>query len=60
MDAAPTTETKKRTLGFMMANELAGKLRSKADYYDYLDKHRKYFSIFFTPYRRVDSHSLLV
>ena len=53
MDAAPTTETKKRTLGFMMANELAGKLRSKADYYDYLDKHRKYFSTFL-------SHSLSV
>ena len=60
MDAAPTTETKKRTLGFMMANELAGKLRSKADYYDYLDKHRKYFFIFFTSYRWVDSHPLSV
>ena len=42
MDAAPTTETKKRTLGFMMTAEISGKLRSKADYYDYLDKHRKY------------------
>ena len=43
MDNAPTTETKKRTLGFMMTAEIAGKLRSKADYYQYLDKHSKSF-----------------
>ena len=43
MEAAPTTETKKRNLGFMMTTEIAGKLRSKADYYQYLDKHSKSF-----------------
>ena len=48
MDAAPSTETKKRTLGFMMTAEISGKLRSKADYYDYLDKHRKKFSLLLT------------
>ena len=33
---------KKRSLTYMNANELTGKLRSKADFLAYLDKHRKY------------------
>ena len=45
MDAAQNVETKKRTLGYMMTAEIAGKLRSKVDYYQYLDKHSK--SLFF-------------
>jgi len=38
MDSAPTTESKKRTLGFMQAQELAYKLKSKQDFLQYLDK----------------------
>ena len=35
-------DSKKRTLGFMLTADLAGKLKSKQDFVDYLDKHRKY------------------
>jgi hypothetical protein len=38
MDTEPTTESKKRTLGFMKAQELTPKLRSKLDFLQYLDK----------------------
>ena len=38
MDAGPTTESKKRTLGFMQAQELSYKLKSKQDFIAYLDK----------------------
>ena len=41
MESAQVTETKKRTLGFMLTADLMGKLKSKADFYDYLDKHGK-------------------
>ena len=33
---------KKRNLREIMPQELLGKLNSKADFYAYLDKHRKY------------------
>ena len=33
---------KKRTLTYMHANELTGRLTSKADFLKYLDNHRKY------------------
>ena len=38
MEAGPTTDSKKRTLGFMQAQELAYKLKSKQDFLAYLDK----------------------
>ena len=47
MESEQIVESKKRTLGFMQAQELQWKLKSKADFVQYLDKHRKYprFSI---------------
>ena len=33
--------SKKRSLSYMHAHELAGRLHSKADFLVYLDKHRK-------------------
>ena len=44
MESAQNIESKKRTLGYMMTAEISGKLRSKADYYQYLDKHSKSLS----------------
>ena len=41
MDSAQITESKKRTRTQIQAQELAVKIRSKADMIDYLDKHRK-------------------
>ena len=41
MDSDPVTQTKKRTLGHMLATDLVGKLKSKQDFYVYFDKHRK-------------------
>ena len=38
MDSGPTTDSKKRTLGFMQAQQLAPKLRSKQDFLIYLNK----------------------
>ena len=38
MDSEPTTESKKRTLSFMKAQDLAPKLRSKQNFLHYLDK----------------------
>ena len=35
--------SKKRTLGFMRSQELEWKLQSKADFYQYLDKHLQYY-----------------
>jgi hypothetical protein len=34
--------SKKRTLTYMHANELTGRLTSKADFLKYLNNHRKY------------------
>ena len=34
--------SKKRSLSYMHAHELAGRLLSKVDFIVYLDKHRKY------------------
>ena len=42
MQQQPTTETKKRTMGFMLAAELQWKLKSKQDFVTYLDQHRKH------------------
>ena len=42
MDSDPATASKKRNLGHMLVSDLMGKLKSKADFYDYLDKHGKY------------------
>ena len=51
MDKNQITETKKRTLSYVHAQELSWKFKSKQDLYTYLDKHRKYtiplFLIFF-------------
>ena len=41
MESDPNTASKKRNLGHMLASDLMGKLKSKADFYDYLDKHGK-------------------
>ena len=41
MESQQITDTKKRTLGHMHAQELQWKLQSKADFIAYLDKHRK-------------------
>ena len=41
MDSDPATVSKKRNLGHMLAADLMGKLKSKANFYDYLDKHGK-------------------
>ena len=41
MESSQIQESKKRTLGFMQAQELQWKLKSKADFLQYLDKHRK-------------------
>ena len=42
MDASDSIKSKKRNIGYMMASELAWKLKSKEDFIIYLDKHRKY------------------
>lgn len=36
-------ESKKRSLSYIKAQELEWKLKSKADFYQYLDKHLQYF-----------------
>ena len=41
MENDPTLESKKRSLGYIQAAELQWKLKSKADFIQYLDKHRK-------------------
>ena len=40
-----TTQSKKRSLGYINAQELAWKLKSKEDFIQYLNKHRKYLFI---------------
>ena len=51
MDQEPSIDTKKRTLGFMLTADLQGKLKSKQDFVDYLDKHRKCHPLsFLNPY----------
>ena len=51
MNYDPVAETKKRTLGQMLTVELQGKLKSKQDFYIYLDKHCKLqFSFLLTPF----------
>ena len=46
MESNQITESKKRTLGYVTAQELSGKLRSKQDFIVYLDQHRKFQQIF--------------
>ena len=41
MDSSSTIKTKKRTVQYMMAQELSWKLKSKEDFIVYLDKHCK-------------------
>ena len=41
MDSDPNTQAKKRTLGQMLTADLLGKLKSKQDFFVYLDKHGK-------------------
>ena len=41
MESNQIQESKKRTIGFMQGQELQWKLKSKADFIQYLDKHRK-------------------
>ena len=41
MDSNDTIKTKKRTIGYMHAQDLSWKLKSKEDFIIYLDKHRK-------------------
>ena len=45
MEQQPNQETKKRTMGFMLATELQWKLKSKQDFMVYLDQHRKYLRL---------------
>ena len=47
MDSDPNTQTKKRTLGQMLTADLMGKLKSKDDFFQYLDKHGKCPSPFY-------------
>ena len=37
-----STTSKKRNLKEITTNELLGRLRSKQDFYQYMDKHRKW------------------
>ena len=46
MEQQQITETKKRTMGFMLAAELQWKLKSKQDFIVYLDQHRTYLCPF--------------
>ena len=41
MDSNELAKSKKRSLGYVMAQELAWKLKSKEDFIVYLDKHCK-------------------
>ena len=41
MESTQITESKKRTIGHVAAQELISKLRSKQDFIVYLDQHRK-------------------
>ena len=51
MESSQIQDSKKRTIGFMQAQELQWKLKSKADFVQYLDKHRKYLYLHrLTPY----------
>ena len=42
MEGAQIKESKKRSIGFMQAQDLESKLKSKIDIVYYLEKHRKY------------------
>ena len=44
MESTQIQESKKRSINYMQAVELQAKLKSKADFVQYLDKHRKYTS----------------
>ena len=46
MESQQITETKKRTMGQVHAQELAWKFKSKEDFYTHLNKHRKYNALF--------------
>ena len=43
MESTQITESKKRTISHISAQELVGKLKSKQDFLVYLDQHRKCF-----------------
>ena len=45
MDPNQIAETKKRSIGYMQAQELQWKLKSKQDLLTYLDSHRKCFHL---------------
>ena len=45
MDAMDANQAKKRSIQYIDARDLAGKLKSKQDFIVYLDKHRKYLFI---------------
>ena len=42
MEQNPNPNNKKRGIKHLLAAELSWKLKSKADFLQYLDKHRKY------------------
>ena len=42
MENAPNDPNRKRGIKHLLAAELSWKLKSKADFIQYLDKHRKY------------------
>ena len=42
MESSQIEASKKRSLTMVQAQELMWKIKSKADFLDYLDKHRKY------------------
>ena len=46
MESNPATESKKRSLTTMHSQEIAWKLKSKADFIKYLDNHCKYLRPF--------------
>ena len=41
MEEDPTTQSKKRSMAFLNANELSWKFKSKQDIVTYLDQHGK-------------------
>ena len=45
MESNPVIDSKKRSLGHMLAADLAGKLKSKQDFFQYFDKHRKFLRL---------------
>ena len=46
MDSSNDVLSKKRSIQYINARDLSSKLKSKADFIVYLDKHRKYHKIY--------------